>query len=343
MSRDGLFDAIAALTELHSPSGWEHEIDDHLRGLLDDTGKLRVDAAGNMIVSLGEGDGGRVALLAHKDEIGGIVKRIEPDGRLIGQKLGDAHPWIWGEGPVEVLGREERVLGVMSFGARHVSEESPQIHQLDETPVKWKDAWIETKLDGEALGRAGITPGTRFVPARWRKRAVRLGGAGEYVACHALDDKVAVAMLIELAGRLEAPARPVDLVFTAREEVGCEGSQHYARSTDAVALVALEVVPVAKEYAIDPGPDPVLIRADARGPLDDELAFELVDAATAEGITVRHAVVSRYGSDASTSRHTGRIQRSACLSVATENTHGFEIAHLDAVEGCVRTLHRWLS
>ena len=28
---------------------------------------------------------------------------------------------------------------------------------------------------------------------------------------------------------------------------------------------------------------------------------------------------------------------------ATENTHGFEIAHLDAIEGCVRILQRWLS
>jgi putative aminopeptidase FrvX len=54
-------------------------------------------------------------------------------------------------------------------------------------------------------------------------------------------------------------------------------------------------------------------------------------------------VVSRYGSDASTSINTGRVLRAACLAVATENTHGFEIAHLDAVEGCVRILQRWLG
>ena len=40
---------------------------------------------------------------------------------------------------------------------------------------------------------------------------------------------------------------------------------------------------------------------------------------------------------------TGRIARSACLAAATENTHGFEIAHLDAIEGCVRILQRWLG
>jgi putative aminopeptidase FrvX len=172
---------------------------------------------------------------------------------------------------------------------------------------------------------------------------VRLGDDGEYVACHALDDKVAVAMLLELAGRLDAPNRPLDLVFTTREEVGCQGSQFYARSTDAVAIVALEVVPVAKEYAIEPGPDPVIIRADSYAPLDEGLSWELADAAAAAGVTVRHAAVTRYGSDASSSLDSGRVPRSACLAAATENTHGFEIAHLDAVDGCVRILHNWLG
>ena len=346
MSRDQLFETLRALLELHSPSGVEDEIDAHLLEALAPYGTPQVDGAGNIILPLSGPDGGsaaKVALLAHKDEIGGLVKRVEEGGRLIAQTLGDAHPWIWGEGPVEVLGRHDTVLGVLSFGARHVSDESPQRKQLDDTPVKWKDAWIETKLSAEAMEAAGVTVGSRIVPARWRKRPVRLGDDGEYVACHALDDKVAVAMLLELAGRLDAPKRPLDLVFTTREEVGCQGSQYYARSTEAVAIVALEVVPVAKEYAIEAGPDPVIIRADSYAPLDDGLSWELADAATAAGVTVHHAAVTRYGSDASSSLDSGRVPRSACLAAATENTHGFEIAHLDAIDGCVRILHNWLG
>ena len=208
MSRDRLFETVRALLELHSPSGVEHEIDAHLLEALAPYGTPEVDGAGNIILSLPGPEGGgeaKVALLAHKDEIGGLVKRVEDGGRLIAQTLGDAHPWIWGEGPVEVLGRHDTVLGVLSFGARHVSDESPQRKQLDDTPVKWKDAWIETKLSAGALEAAGVTVGSRIVPARWRKRPVRLGDDGEYVACHALDDKVAVAMLLELAGRLRCP------------------------------------------------------------------------------------------------------------------------------------------
>src|SRR5205085_2014259 len=92
-----------------------------------------------------------------------------------------------------------------------------------------------------------------------------------------------------------------------------------------------EVVPVAEEYAIDPGPDPVIIRADSYAPLDEGLSWELADAAAAAAVTVRHAAVTRYGSDASSSLDSGRVPRSACLAAATENTHGFEIAHLGAL------------
>jgi putative aminopeptidase FrvX len=344
MARDQLFEIVSTLTALHSPSGVEAEIDDHLMEALAAHGTPRQDAAGNIVLALaGRGGAGKVALLAHKDEIGGLVKRVEENGRLVAQTLGDAHPWIWGEGPVEILGRHRIVLGVMSFGSRHVSDESPQRKQLDDTPVKWKDAWIETKLDAEALAEAGVTAGSRVVPARWRKQAVRLGAGGEYVACHALDDKVAVAMLLALAERLATPRCDVELVFTAREEVGCQGSQFYARRTDADTMVALEVVPVAKEYAIDAGPDPVLVRGDGYGPLDDALSEELADAGAAAGLIMRHAVVTRYGSDASTTRDTGRIARTACLAAATENTHGFEIVHLDAIDGCVKVLERWLG
>jgi putative aminopeptidase FrvX len=344
VSRDALFELIAALGACHSPSGAESEIDELLLQRLGAIGEPSVDGGGNVMLRVAGREPGPVrAVLAHKDEIGAIVKRVEPGGRLVAQGLGDAHPWIWGEGPVEVLGRERIVLGVLSFGARHVSEESPQRSQLESTPVRWRDAWIETKLDGKALARAGVTAGSRVVPARERKQPVRLGRSGEYVASYALDDKAAVAALMTLAERLRSPLHDVDLVFTAREEIGCHGSQWYTRRTDAEALVALEVVPVAKEYGLDPGPAPVLIRADGNGPLDDGLAAELTDAGVAVGHPPRHVVVTRYGSDASKAVHSGRIARTACLGFATENTHGHEIVHLDAIDACVTVLERWLG
>ena len=90
-------------------------------------------------------------------------------------------------------------------------------------------------------------------------------------------------------------------------------------------------------------PDPVLIEADARSTLDHALGRELADAARAEGLEPRHVVLERYGSDASNAYADGGIGRAACIAMATDNTHGCEIAHLDAVANVTRTLARWLE
>ena len=343
MSRESLFTSIAELTELHSPSGVEGPVDDHLRERLAGAGELRTDAAGNVILRIPSGRGGpAVAVAAHKDEIAAMVKRVEDDGRLALHRVGGSFPWVWGEGPVEVLGATT-VSGVLSFGARHVSDETPRRAQQTSDALLWKDAWVETKLTPAALAAAGVRPGCRVVLAAARKRPVRLGAEGEYVAGYALDDKASVAGLLELAGRLREPRCDVELVFTAREEIGCHGAMYYANHTEVESFVALEVAPVAAEYGYLQGPDPVLVVADTSGPLHDELGGELAAAAAVAGVTLRHALALGFGSDASKALAAGLVARTACLAFATDNTHGFEIAHLDAIEGCVRTLEAWLA
>jgi putative aminopeptidase FrvX len=342
--RDALFSSISELVAIHSPSGVEEAVDGYILGRLAAMGgSPSVDAAGNIVLRVpGRDRSTLVAVLAHKDEIGAIVKRTEEDGRLVVQKVGGSFPWVWGEGPVEVLGDRSTVGGVLSFGARHVSDESPN-HDQSEKAVRWRDARVETKLDGPALETAGVRAGSRVVPSAQRKTAVRLGADGEYVASYAIDDKGAVAGLLALAGLIAEPRCDVELVFTAREEIGCHGASYYAERTEAEAVIAFEVTPVAKEYGIDAGPDPVLVAGDSHGPLHDGLGRELTRAATAAGLSMRHAVLSGFGSDASRVLSAGNVARTACLAFATENTHGFEIAHLDGIANCVTVLDRWLA
>ena len=344
MSRDSLFTSIAELTELHSPSGVEGPVDEYLRNRLRGQGELRTDAAGNVILRIPSDRGGpAVAVAAHKDEIAAMVKRVEDDGRLALHRVGGSFPWVWGEGPVEVLGAGVTVDGVLSFGSRHVSDETPRRAQQTTEALLWKDAWVETKQTPGALAAAGVRPGCRVVLAASRKRPVRLGADREYVAGYALDDKASVAGMLELAGRLERPRCDVELVFTAREEIGCHGAMYYAGHTEVESFVAFEVAPVAAEYGYAQGPEPVLVVADSTGPLHDELGGELTAAASVAGVTLRHALALGFGSDASKALSAGLVARTACLAFATDNTHGFEIAHLDAIEGCVATLAAWLA
>jgi putative aminopeptidase FrvX len=77
--------------------------------------------------------------------------------------------------------------------------------------------------------------------------------------------------------------------------------------------------------------------------LSDSLGRELGDAAASVGVPLQHAFLDRYASDASTALSDGLVARGGCLAVAVENTHGCEIAHLDAVERCVSVLQAWLE
>lgn len=344
MHRDEVFALLGELSAIRCPSGREQEIDAFLDARLARF-DLRNDGAGNRIVRIaGRGVAPATAIAAHKDEIGAIVKRVEPDGRLRLVSVGDSHPWIWGEGPLELLGDDAAAIGVLSFGARHVSKESPQLVQTrDAKGVEWGDAWVETKLTEDALRAMGIRAGTRATLPPARRVPVRLGTDRAYVACPALDDKIAVAVLLSIADELRSPAGDVELVFTSREEVSCGGARYYARSSEVDRFIAVEIAPVAAEYGLECVADPVLIEADARSTLDHGLAGELAACARLEGFDPRHVVLDRYASDASTVYADGYVGRAACVAVATENTHGCEIAHLDAVDAVARTLVRWLA
>ena len=99
------------------------------------------DEAGNAIAKIPGRDSSRsLTITGHKDEIGAIVKTVGRDGTVEVRKLGGSYPWIYGEGVVDLLGDRETVSGILSFGSRHVSHESPQKAQQGRAPLKWENA-----------------------------------------------------------------------------------------------------------------------------------------------------------------------------------------------------------
>jgi len=336
MKADDLFTTISDLVMCHSPSGVEGEIDRLLERRFEALGvAVRSDTSGNLFVRIPGTGHGRLAITAHKDEIGGIVTAPEHDGRLKVRKLGGSYPWIYGEGVVDLLGDAACVSGVLSFGSRHVSHASPQHAHQASAPLLWLDAWIETKLAAEELARAGVRIGTRVVVGKQRKAPLRLK---DHIAGYALDNKASLAILLELAGRLNNPRPDVYLLASSKEEVGALGALYFTRHNEVDALIALEVAPIAPEYSIKDGVAPVLVVEDAFGIYDDSLNTIVRRAAETHGIPLQLAVLSGFGSDGSVALKAGHVPRASCLGFPTQNTHGYEIAHLGAIEHCVDLL-----
>ncbi|QXE21752.1 glucanase [Richelia sinica FACHB-800] len=321
----------------HSPSGVETEINEFLLQRFAELGvEAWCDRADNIIAKIpGQNPEGAIAITAHKDEIGGIVKSIGDAGRVEVRKLGGSYPWVYGEGVVDLIGDNETISGILSFGSRHVSHESPQKAQQEDTPVKWENAWIETKLTIEELAGAGIRPGTRMVVGKHRKRPLRLK---DHIASYTLDNKASVAILLALAETLKQPLVDVYLVASAKEEVGAIGALFFTQNQRLDALIALEICPLSSEYPIEDGKNPVLLYQDGYGIYDEYLNGQLRQSAQQLDISVQLATLSGFGSDASIAMKFGHVGRAACLAFPTQNTHGYEIAHLGAIANCIELL-----
>ncbi|HLO52064.1 MAG TPA: M42 family peptidase [Kamptonema sp.] len=334
---DRLFATIEELVMHHSPSGVESEVDEWLMERFAKMGvKAWLDSAGNAIALIkGQNSEHSIAITAHKDEIGAIVKTVASKGRVEVRKLGGAFPWVYGEGVVDLLGDSKTISGILSFGSRHVSHESPQKSHQEDVSLKWEDAWIETKCTTEELAAAGIRPGTRMVVGKHRKLPFRLK---DWIASYTLDNKASVAILLDLAASLQNPPVDVYLVASAKEEVGAIGALYFTQRQELDALIALEICPLAAEYPIKDGENPVLLSQDGYGIYDEGLNGELRQAADRAGVTLQLAAIAQFGSDASIAMKFGHVARAACLAFPTQNTHGFEIAHLGAIANCTRIL-----
>jgi putative aminopeptidase FrvX len=336
LSYDDLFNTITELVLCHSPSGAEAEVNQWLlqkfRALNLETW---LDEADNLIAKIPGRDSSRsLAITAHKDEIGGIVKAVGEAGRVEVRRLGGAFPWVYGEGVVDLLGDQETISGILSFGSRHVSHESPQKALQEDQPVTWEKAWIETKREPAELEAAGIRPGTRMVVGKHRKRPFRLQN---YIASYTLDNKASIAILLALAERVQ-PAVDLYLVASSKEEVGAVGALYFSQRQPLDALIALEICPLSSEYPIADGVAPVLLAQDGYGLYDEDLNSQIRQAAARRNLPLQLATISGFGSDGSIAMKNGHVPRAACLSFPTQNTHGYEIAHLGALVHCVEIL-----
>lgn len=331
-----LFGLIGDLVMCHSPSGVEGEIDTFLLKRFEELGiNATIDASGNFVARIPGSGAGRLAITAHKDEIGASVNTIGEDGRLKLRALGGSFPWVYGEGIVDILGDHETIHGVLSFGSRHISHASPQSTQQESEPVKWADVWVETKLARDEIDKAGVRPGSRVLIGRHRKAPFRLGG---HIASYTLDNKASVAILIELAKRISKPVSEICLIGSTMEEVGAYGAMYFTKDQSVDAIIALEIAPLSSEYDIVDGPDPVIYSQDGYGIYHEGLNDRIVAAAKQAGITLQRSMVSHFGSDASIVMKNGHAPRGACLAFPTQNTHGYEIASFAAIRNCVTVL-----
>ena len=169
-----------------------------------------------------------IMLEAHIDEVGFIVTHILDGGFVKVSNMGGNDGRILSATPVIIHGKTGDFPAVFSSTPPHLSGES-EVNTADE-------ALLDTGL-GEQT-KEFIAPGDVIT---YKRHFTPL--AGSRVSGKALDDRAAVACLIEVASRIYDKNIPVNVIFclSEQEELGTRGAKTAAFALEPDEAVAIDV------------------------------------------------------------------------------------------------------
>jgi putative aminopeptidase FrvX len=201
-------------------SGFEGRVRRAIREKLDALGIAhRTDLLGNLVATLkGDPDFPSVAVIAHMDQLGFMVRKVESDGMLRLERVGGVpERALAGQAVlVQSLGQGPDVPGVIGNKSHHATapEEKYRVLPYGELRV---DCGFRSPKDAAA---AGVGIGS---PVVYHPRALDL--ANGRIAGTAIDDRAGCAVLLDMARR--SPGGSVSgtmhLVWSVQEEFNLRG------------------------------------------------------------------------------------------------------------------------
>ena len=289
---------------------------------------------GGIIAPLG-GEGNALVITAHLDDIGLMVRRINPDGTLNLCAVGGLYPFYAMMENVRVYTRDGQVYTgsvCRTPGSVHVTEE-----ELRSTPPDFRtnvcvvlDMPVKTAEETRALG---IDTGDMIA------LEPRLTISNGYIKSRFVDDKACAAVLLTLmkAVREEDIAlnRRVYAYFGMYEEIGHGTTYLPAGVRD---ILAVDIAPTGPDQNSDEKKVSIFCK-DSRFPYHYEMTNELRAAAIRDGVDyVMDIFTPHYGTDGDASVLAGYDIRHAAIGPGTLNSHGYERTHIDGLRNLYRLM-----
>lgn len=302
---------------------------------------MTVDALGNLIGTK-EGRGGpRVAVAAHMDEIGFMVRHIDDSGFIRLQKIGGFDPRVLVAQRVIVDTRANGPLpGVLQPGSKPIHLQGPG----ESKEIKLEDLFVDLGTPAESV-KEQVTIGDMVTMERDQTRV------GNTVVSKALDDRLGVYVMIEAIKRVSGQAATVLAIATTQEEVGLRGATTSAYAAEADIAIALDVT-IAGDIPGNPG-DAVVTRLgegtaiklfDSSQLPDPAVVQHLIDLAESNGIPFQREILPAGGTDAGAFQRSRSGARTATISIPTRYVHTVnEMAHEADIQASVDLLAAFLN
>jgi len=311
------YDLLCELTEARGVPGYEDDVRDIVRREFEArTDRVRTDAMGNVVGTI-EGDTDySVAVAAHMDEIGFMVRHVTDEGFVQVDPLGGFDARVLRAQRVTVHG-EEDLTGVIGSVPPHTLTDE-QKEKADEV----KDVYIDVGRDGEAVDEL-VSVGDLVTLDQTTTRM------GDRITGKALDDRVCLFAMLEAADRIEDPDVTIHFAATVQEEVGLRGARALGVDIDPDLAVALDVtvandVPQIGEAAdavTELGAGTAIKLKDSSVITSPKVHRRLTDVAEAEGIDHQHEVLPAGGTDTAGFQNTAGAKPVGAISVPTRYLH----------------------
>lgn len=200
-------------------SGYEDEIRDRIRSKVEAMGlEAHEDNIGNLFVSLGS-SGPLAMFMAHMDELGLIVTKIDDDGSLRIRKVGGIDDRTLVGRVVEIKTQKGKVTGVLGLKPPHLMTESDDRKKV----LSWEEVRVDvgtrSKKETERLGIRVLDPMV------FKKDITYLGD--DIICSRGVDDRMGCAILLDALEKLKDRSLPVRVMFvwSVQEETGLKGAR----------------------------------------------------------------------------------------------------------------------
>jgi len=279
-----------------------------------------------------------VALTAHVDTLGAVVKEIKSNGRLRLSRIGGLQwPSVETEGVWIFTSKGEKIRGSVL-----IDTASGHVHGAEGTKTLRDDEHMEVRLDvrttSEKETRAlGINIGdcVAFDP--------RVEVTNDFIRSRFLDDKACVANLLAAIKSLTeaglSPTRTVYFHISNYEEVGHGAAAGIPAEVEEVICVDMAVVGKGQEsdeFSV------TLCTKDGGGPYHFGLNNKLRALAEKHNIPYKTDVYVFYGSDGEAFWRAGGDVALALIGPGIDASHNYERAHMDGLNATTNWIMAYL-
>jgi len=224
------FSLLQQLTDIAGVSGREEKVrtfmEKQFAALGADTG---IDAMGSLIGHI-PGKGPRVALIAHMDEIGFLVSKIEPQGFVRVMSVGGVDPRVFGAQKVMIHGRKE-LPGVVGSIPPHLLKKGDGSASKEALPIE--ESFIDLGLPAnEIMDSVKVGDPVTFATTGWLN--------DHAIFSKALDDRVGLFVMLQAVRTAKKIDCDLYLIASTQEEYGLRGAGPAIFSVKPHIALALE-------------------------------------------------------------------------------------------------------